>query len=260
MPTPRAGYRNRDGVKLPSVTTILGRFKDSGGLIKWAYNQGRAHENLALRGLPGPSHLYDKVEEAAAAGTIAHDMIEHAILKRLPYGAGFELPASADNAKPEVIERAKNAFRQYERWRMNTRIRIIGTELMQVSERHGFGGTLDAVGLELPPGVSDAAADEAEAAGWPPDAIAELDGKVVLLDWKTSNAIYADYRYQLAAYALLLEECKPEWTPQTFHILRVSKENADFAHHSYGDLNRAKKIFLGWRELYDDMLAEEKRA
>lgn len=236
MPTPRAGYRNRDGVKLPSVTTILGRFKDSGGLIKWAYNQGRAHENLAMRGLPCPSHLYDKVEEAAAAGTIAHDMIEAHILRSAGVLEGrTALPASAEHAKPEVIARARNAFAQYLNWRANTRIEIIGTELMQVSERHQFGGTLDAVGRDA-------------------------DGRVVLLDWKTSNAIYADYRYQLAAYALLLEECKPEWTPQGFHILRVSKENADFAHHSYGDLNRAKKIFLGWRELYDDMQAEERRA
>lgn len=247
MGTPRAGYRNRDGVKLPSVTTILGRFKDSGGLIKWAYNQGRAHENLAMRGLPCPTHLYDKVEEAAAAGTIAHDMIEAHIMRGATFAlprlsealngsdAGEALPASADHAKPEVIARARNAFRQYENWRANTRIEIIGTELPLVSERHQYGGTLDAVGRDA-------------------------DGRVVLLDWKTSNAIYADYRYQLAAYALLLEECRPEWTPRGFHILRVSKENADFAHHSYGDLNRCKKIFLGWRELYDDMMAEERRA
>ena len=40
-PHPIGGYKV-DGVKVPGVTTILGRFKDSGGLLYWAFEQAEA--------------------------------------------------------------------------------------------------------------------------------------------------------------------------------------------------------------------------
>lgn len=225
MATPRQGYRNLEGVKVPSVTTIIGRFKDSGALVQWGYKQGREHENLAVRGLDAPAHLYDVTGKAALAGTIAHDMIEYAILNRKPIGAGFDLPKSAEGADWEVIERARNAFRQFEWWREQTHIVITHTEMGLVSERYQFGGTLDAIG-------TDAA------------------GNIVLVDWKTSNAVYDDYLYQLGAYSLLLEENHPELAPKSYHLLRVAKETADFAHHYYGELDIEKQIFLQMRRLY----------
>ena len=72
--------------------------------------------------------------------------------------------------------------------------------------------------------------------------------------------MYQDYLVQLAAYALLLEECKPEWTPTAFHLLRVAKESADFAHHFFGELEDAKRAFVLMRELYDIDYRLKKRA
>ena len=43
MPTPRTGYHTADGTRVPSVTTILGRFKESGALIAWAGKVGYEH-------------------------------------------------------------------------------------------------------------------------------------------------------------------------------------------------------------------------
>jgi len=40
---------------------------------------------------------------------------------------------------------------------------------------------------------------------------------------------------QLAAYALLLEDAH-RLDPKGFHLLRVAKESADFAHHFFGEL------------------------
>jgi hypothetical protein len=219
MPTPSQGYRNKDGKRLPSVTTILSRYKDSGALIKWAYRQGRAHAELEAQGLPAPRDLYDKSGEtakAAEAGTIGHNMIEAHIL-----GQAFTADPETDLG---VYTRALNAFEQYRRWADQTRIEIVATEMGLVSEAHQYGGTLDAIG--------------------------KIGDEIVLLDWKTSNAIYGDYLYQLAAYALLLEENRPELTPKGFHILRIAKESADFAHHSYGELDNEKRAFVLMRELY----------
>jgi hypothetical protein len=84
-------------------------------------------------------------------------------------------------------------------------------------------------------------------------------GKIVLLDWKTSNAIYQDYLIQLAAYALLLEECS-DYRPEGFHLLRISKESADFAHHFFGELEDAKTMFKLYRQCYDLDAKLKKRA
>ena len=226
MATPRQGYRLANGEKVPSVTTVLGRFKDSGGLVQWAYRQGREHENLAMRNLPGPAHLYDVVGKAAEAGTIAHDMIEQNLL----YGKLFDefgpFPESADKASGDTKAKALNSFRQFLKWNAQTKLKVIQTEKALVSERHKYGGTWDGIGRDV-------------------------DGKLVLIDWKTSNAVYGDYLYQLAAYAILIEEVMPELGPVTgFHLLRVAKEHADFAHHHYGELERERRAFILMRELY----------
>ena len=54
-----------DGKRVPGVTTILGRFKESGGLIQWAYNCGRDGIDMnAAR------------DNAANAGALAHALID----------------------------------------------------------------------------------------------------------------------------------------------------------------------------------------
>lgn len=225
MGRPTQGYYNAAGDKLPGTTTIIGRFKESGGLVQWAYKSGREHERLVAQGKPAPRHLYDVVDDAALAGNIAHDMIEAHIL-----GKEFTPEGSED-----VIAKARNSFAQFLEWREQSRIEIVATERAYVSERYQFGGTVDAIGRDG-------------------------KGRIVLLDWKTSNAVYQDYLIQLAAYALLLEECAPEWTPQGFHLLRVAKESADFAHHFFGELEDAKRAFVLMRELYKIDAGLKKRA
>ena len=42
------------------------------------------------------------------------------------------------------------------------------------------------------------------------DAVGTIGNALVLLDWKYANAVYADYRYQLAAYGLLWGENYPD--------------------------------------------------
>ena len=62
MGRPTLGYRLKDGTKVPGVTTIIGRFKDSGGLLWWAFEQGQAAERGEI------NSLYDKRDAAAEAG------------------------------------------------------------------------------------------------------------------------------------------------------------------------------------------------
>lgn len=53
MPHPKSGYKV-DGKSVPGTTTIIGRFKDAGGLLYWACEQGRAIERGEI------VNLYDK--------------------------------------------------------------------------------------------------------------------------------------------------------------------------------------------------------
>ena len=258
MATPSGGYRNKAGQRVPSVTTVLGRFKDSGGLIKWAYNQGREHEGIALRNreirqlgalrdcttgamkvgveaagevLLGdewwerelayePSNLYDVTAKAAEAGSIAHDLIEQHCITGLIQG---ELPEKWQSAEEDIVKRAWNSYQQFVRWNEQTKLRVIETETGGVSEKYQYGGTFDGLGEDA-------------------------DGNLVLIDWKTSNAVYGDYLVQLAAYAQIIRETSGR------------EESADFSHHHWANLDDGLRAFVLMRELYDLTYALGKRA
>ena len=145
MPTPRAGYYVlKNGTIVPGTTTVCGAYKDAGGLIYWAWEQGK--QGLDYR---------ETRDKAGAIGTSIHEQIE-ARLNR-------------DGQLP---------------WPGLTHIKIIEQEIQLVSEDEKYGGTLDAVGIDN-------------------------QGRHVLLDWKTSKGIYANYQLQLAAYTHIWDENRP---------------------------------------------------
>lgn len=214
-------YKTSDGKRVPGVTTILSRFKDSGGLIHWAWEQGRDGKDYR-----------ESRDQAASAGHIAHAMIEAHI-----HGEQFSEPSLADLGLPdspegeeqweEAMSKAKHAYEQFLEWRESTKFEIIATEVPLVSERYRFGGTIDA--------------------------IAVINGKVSLLDWKSSNAVYGDYIVQVGAYRQLWEEHNPEQLIARAHLLRVAKDADAFAHHSWGleTIQSAWSMFEHLRAAYD---------
>lgn len=126
MPTPRAGYYLANGERVPGTTTILGRFRESGALLKWAWGEGRAGREL-----------YEVRDKAAEAGTLAHAMVEASIK-----GEKLETPV----ADPAVLQKAIAAFGAYESWAKGNRLKVVEQEMMLVSEKHRYGGTPDAIG------------------------------------------------------------------------------------------------------------------
>lgn len=212
---PSSGYKNTAGTKVPGVTTIIGRFKDSGALMFWAFEQGKLAEQGKI------SSLYDNRDKAADAGSLAHDLIEAAIHGANTDALVLQATACLD---PDVREKAWNALGQFQAWYRQTGIKILETERPLVSEKWGFGGTFDAIG--------------------------EIDGKIVLVDWKTSNGVYTDYLIQLAAYKVLIEECTDYRIDGGFHLLRFSKEEADFSHHYWGELDDGWAAFALYLEAY----------
>lgn len=129
MPHPTAGYRNAAGKKVPGVTTIIGRFKDSGALLFWAFEQGKAAERGEIKS------LYDKRDQAADHGTHAHDLVEKHI-------KGLDIFEELSVAPDQV----KSALNAYLKWESMTKLKIVEQEASLISEVHQYGGTPDAIG------------------------------------------------------------------------------------------------------------------
>jgi hypothetical protein len=209
---PTAPYHCADGERVPGTTTVIGRFKDSGALMHWAFQQGKA----------GAERLYDAAEKAADIGTLAHAMVECSINGEDPEKA-FEGAIIADEADKD---KARNAFKEYLEWAAQTDVKIIAQEMHLVSEEYRFGGTPDAIGM--------------------------IGNSLCLLDWKTSNAVYPDYAIQLAAYRQLWNENNPDNPlTGASYLLRFSKNYPDFEARKFGDLSEAWEIFKHYRAAYD---------
>lgn len=131
MGRPTAGYRAKDGERVPGTTTIVGRFDDKSALMYWAFKQGRLAEQGKI------NSLYDKRDEAAQVGTFAHEMFDAHL-------RGKEIPVPSDPIK----EKAEQAFQNALHWLENTRLEIEPHETPLVSEQYRYGGTPDAICMD----------------------------------------------------------------------------------------------------------------
>lgn len=116
-------YTTADGATVPSVSTICSRFKDSGGLLFWAWSEGAAGRDFR-----------QTRDAAAESGTLAHAAVEAWIHKR-----PFEF-----TGEPDVRAKAETAFEAFLAWAEMTQLQVTDTEVRMVSEVHRFGGTADA--------------------------------------------------------------------------------------------------------------------
>ena len=236
MATPRKGYFLPDGTKVPSVTTITGRFKDSGGLIWWACRQGQQYPDEPVR-----DALYK--QRAAQIGTAVHSMVE-------AHCAGDDLPTMDELAARQEIDKfvidettkILSGFDAFLSWQSMTRLEITHQEIRLVDPEFQFGGC--------------------------PDAVGTMDGVPCLIDWKTSNSVYSDMLLQLAAYGYLVEfgllmesDYQKLGMPIDggFHLCRFSKENGDFSHHYFPDLTVELRQFIRLRRAYADDQTISKR-
>jgi hypothetical protein len=124
MATQHKGYFLKCGARVPSVTTVLGRFKDAGPLMYWAWQCGK--DGLDYRA---------ERDKAADAGTLAHAAVE-AHVRGQPF---------VWTGDTQVVERAQKAFGAFLEWADQTKLTVDKTELPLVSEQYRFGGTFDAI-------------------------------------------------------------------------------------------------------------------
>lgn len=192
--------------EVPSVTQILGVIGGSKvwGLKQWAANLASDYIRDAIR----PGLLYDELQieqiierarknfhtvsrGAKTVGHLAHGWIEAHLRARLYATPELPLP---------VNEQTRKAIQAASAW-IAEHFRPVSMEHRLYSREHDYAGTLDVVG--------------------------EVDGKLAVVDWKTSKAIYDEMPLQAAAYAQAWAEMHDERVPDRW-VIRLDKETGEF--------------------------------
>ena len=230
----------------PGVTTALGII-DKPGLRQWAADEASDVLKATLLDPDLREMLPDwidpedenrylewvdaKREEARKAHTVKRDT-----------GADFgtrshEMIASFLRDEmitvPEELTPVYEAFIDWHDWHYASGLTIHMSETIVYSETYKYGGTVDA--------------------------IAERDGKLVVIDWKTSNynaklktGIYPEMALQVGAYALALEEMTGEKVEEAW-VVRFGKKEPEFEAKPVLELHSAKRGFVDALELHRTM-------
>lgn len=160
---------------------------------------------------------YRKVrDQAADIGSLAHFMINCYLLGKEPDLSEFS---------KENIDQAENSFLKFVTWWDDNKFTVMESELPLVSEKYLYGGTTDCIAKDQ-------------------------NGKIVLIDFKTSKGIYDEYISQLVSYSKLYAE--NYGTNIDRHIIiRIGKESqGDFEVREYAELEKYWDVFTACLHLY----------
>jgi hypothetical protein len=150
------------------------------------------------QGLEGKT-LNEARDTTTIPGTIAHLLIESHLK---------QFPTDVNGYPKSALHDGTVAYHNFLQWSEQFKFKPIAVEPHLVSEKYQLGGT--------------------------PDVIAEVMGKLCVVDWKTGRT-YEDLFLQLAFYKIVWEENNPD-LPITggFHVLRIPKnEDIPSFHHSH---------------------------
>lgn len=224
-------FTDERGKMINSVTKFTGLIDKSGALIGWAIKLMKLFL-LAMIDI-GAEITAEKIEEAAKqhmikkkeAGDIGTEI--HKLAEKFIKGEKYELPTD------ERVVNGFNAFldfqRQYKiKWLFSEEIvgYVVGQEVL-------YAGIVDALG--------------------------EIDGKLVLIDFKSSKGIYSEMYFQVAAYQMAVEQMMKNGTIRDEVkkavskykkidyrlIVKFGKETGDFEFTELHEYEQDKKAFLG---------------
>ena len=216
-------YTTNSGDWWPGVTSILSVLP-KGWLAPWAAKL--ASECVKEKIKPNTKYSREEIEEicylaktahtrkkelAGESGSSIHDLIEQFI------------KTGVDPKLPDDLEIVAG-YENFKKWLKENKVEWLGSEILLGSEKHKFAGTADAV--------------------------ARINDKLCLVDFKTGQAIYDEYAIQLAAYQLCLEELGSPAIEERW-ILRFPKTGSDFEVKLVeSSFEEDKKIFLSALPIY----------
>lgn len=156
------------------------------------------------------------VDAKAEVGTCAHYLIECELRGEKPDLSEFA---------PISVDAAENGYLKFLSWRDGQPgFKWVASELQLVSEEHGYGGTVDI--------------------------LCEIDGKLTLLDIKTSGSgIWPEMKHQVAAYRQLCIE--NNYPVEQAVIIRVGRDDGEgFETATISDMDKHLDLFLHCLAVY----------
>ncbi len=185
-----------------------------------------------------PAHLAAS-EQATSIGSLVHARIEAELRWELGQSVPLpEVPRETVVDGRAVAHPAWSAYRAYRAWRAAHDVRVVSVEQKVYSDRYEYAGTADLV--------------------------AYVDGVLTVGDFKTSKAVYGEYRLQVAAYRQAVLEMEPDVQPPVGGlVLRFPKtEGDDFEAHAvpWEEQDELLSVFLSAKRVWEWMLADEARA
>lgn len=211
---------------LISVTAATGMKDKSQQLIKWAVGltrdklvellqQGVVISNQEI--IEACMRHEQEKEKALSIGDMVHDYAEQFARAKVD---GTPVP-QIDASWPNQVVNGIIAFLD---WVKDHKVKFIQAERMVFSPTHGYVGRFDI--------------------------LAEVDGKLSIVDYKTSKGIYGEYCYQVAGYWLAVKE-EDGIAPEQCLVIRFDKEGAAFNPET--DIKLVDGVFL--EEMCEGFLA-----
>ena len=221
--------KNGEREKIKSVTSATSVIDKSAALMGWAVKLGRifltekleSGEIITLEMVNEAAKLHVvRKKEAADLGTAVHDWAEHYIKAKL-----------ARKSKPALPEDARilNGVIAFLKWEKEHKVKFVASELMVYSKKHNYVGLMDAKAI--------------------------IDGKLACVDFKTSNGIYDEFRFQVAAYREADSEESKKKYGSTW-IIRFGKDDGEFEAHEIPDHKKDFEAFtaaLALRRRLDEL-------
>jgi hypothetical protein len=202
-------YRKEgDRSYLLSATAITGKLNKP-FLLNWAANTACQYIESYVRNSTGKllaEELYpiieaaktahEKVKEkAATAGTIVHEFAEKFAKAKIDNQAYPEI-------KDDWSDEVKHGVEAFLDWYSNNNVKFIESERLVYSKKYKYAGLFDV--------------------------LAEVNGKLTIIDYKTSNGIYDEHYLQLVGYYIAVKEefsFLNKKVPEMLSIIRFGKED-----------------------------------
>lgn len=204
--TPKTHYHKLNGVRVVGASTLAKCYPTSRRLIDWEIKQGAAAtydamiEAFKTKGSwPNKEEkkaLIDnavlsstrKKDSAANIGTLVHEYIYH-----LEMGKDMAQVKEQVEAHPDS-DLVKNCIKAFE---SRPSFTLVSAEQSVASVKYNFAGRYDG--------------------------IYKVNGKLRLVDYKTSSSIYVEQFIQLAAYAIAVEEWEDKVIDE-IEVIRLGKD------------------------------------
>ncbi len=165
----------------------------------------------------GKEYREQVVQEAQDIGTETHKLIQRII------NGGTIGAAEWSMLAPEI----KSALQAWVGFTKRLKPVFKHTELLLHSKKYGYAGTTDAVAL--------------------------IDGRLTICDWKTANALWDEVELQMAAYAMAYYEMFGE-KPVSCRAIRLDKSRAYWSTKDQvvlTNIDDAFDAFLGAIKIYN---------